>query len=140
MLAPHRSSRLAKAEARSAVSVLMKSSSGRNAGSPFGCSSLSPADQGIRKLLETGQWSLRMGEFFIGWRRKTGCVTLVVALAITATWLRSHEYSDSYTFGYGPGKLSQGTARPTLYSRPDSLELVIEYVPSMEWVTGWDIG
>ncbi|MEI8017876.1 MAG: hypothetical protein WCH39_06725 [Schlesneria sp.] len=51
-----------------------------------------------------------MGNFFQGWRRKTGCVTLVIGLAVIALWLRSlttfggvnyssqfHDYSwDSY--------------------------------------------
>jgi len=30
-----------------------------------------------------------MGEFFKGWRRKIGCVTLVLACAILGMWLRS---------------------------------------------------
>jgi len=30
-----------------------------------------------------------MGEFFKGWRRKTGCITLAVACAFMAGWVRS---------------------------------------------------
>ena len=35
-----------------------------------------------------------MREFFHGWRRKAGCVTLVVALLLMAGWLRSRNISD----------------------------------------------
>lgn len=30
-----------------------------------------------------------MGTFFHGWRRKTGCVTLTVAMLLLALWIRS---------------------------------------------------
>ncbi len=35
-----------------------------------------------------------MGDFFQGWRRKTGCVTLVFALSVAALWVRSLTTSD----------------------------------------------
>ena len=38
-----------------------------------------------------------MGEFFQGWRRKTGCVTLVIALTFTALWVRSMTTLDYVT-------------------------------------------
>jgi len=37
-----------------------------------------------------------MGEFFRGWKRKTGCVTLVMALAFTGGWLRSLRHQDTF--------------------------------------------
>lgn len=35
-----------------------------------------------------------MREFFRGWRRKVGCVTLVMALALTGAWIRSSLVQD----------------------------------------------
>jgi len=39
-----------------------------------------------------------MGEFFKSWRRKTGCVTLVVALALMRAWLKSNQLYDQVVF------------------------------------------
>lgn len=36
-----------------------------------------------------------MGEFFNGWRRKAGLVTLVMACVLTAGWMRSMGYQDA---------------------------------------------
>lgn len=36
-----------------------------------------------------------MGEFFKGWRRKTGLVTLVLACALMAEWVRSRSVEDN---------------------------------------------
>ena len=38
-----------------------------------------------------------MGEFFKGWRRKVGCVTLVMACVVTLMWMRSLDIEDSLT-------------------------------------------
>jgi hypothetical protein len=35
-----------------------------------------------------------VGEFFTGWRRKAGCVTLAMALVLTVGWMRSRSYQD----------------------------------------------
>jgi hypothetical protein len=35
-----------------------------------------------------------MREFFRGWRRKVGCVTLVLAVAVTGMWARSFVVAD----------------------------------------------
>lgn len=37
-----------------------------------------------------------MREFFLGWRRKAGCVTLLMACALMGAWARSQYISDSY--------------------------------------------
>ena len=37
-----------------------------------------------------------MGDFFRGWRRKIGCVTLMMALVGMAGWVRSHTIEDSF--------------------------------------------
>src|SRR5262245_3802284 len=38
-----------------------------------------------------------MREFFKGWRRKVGCVTLVMALASLGLWTRSFQSDDAIT-------------------------------------------
>jgi hypothetical protein len=35
-----------------------------------------------------------MGEFFHGWRRKAGCVSLAIACLLTIGWVRSHVKDD----------------------------------------------
>jgi hypothetical protein len=39
-----------------------------------------------------------MREFFKGWRRKAGCVTLVMALALGGLWVRSFSDYDFFLF------------------------------------------
>ena len=39
-----------------------------------------------------------MGECFHGWRRKMGCVTLVVACFLFGIWMRSQFITDSHLF------------------------------------------
>jgi hypothetical protein len=43
-----------------------------------------------------------MKEFFYGWRRKTGVVTLAMACGLTSAWLRSVAYQDTFTIS-SPG-------------------------------------
>jgi hypothetical protein len=38
-----------------------------------------------------------MREFFHGWRRKVGVLTLVMALAFAGAWLRGHRVKDVYS-------------------------------------------
>ena len=85
-------------------------------------------------------------EFFRGWRRKAGCVTLVMALVCVAGWVRSQMIADSAIVGFGPfgyihiisrhgrlgllvcdprkgiglGELSLSPARERLWLKPDS--------------------
>ncbi len=42
-----------------------------------------------------------MREFFHGWRRKAGCVTLVLALVFMGAWLRSYIVEDRLAFTTG---------------------------------------
>lgn len=42
-----------------------------------------------------------MCTYFIGWRRKLGCVTLLLALVFLGGWARSGTYSDSIFFPIG---------------------------------------
>lgn len=39
-----------------------------------------------------------MREFFCGWRRKAGCVTLVMALILFGGWMRSGQGFDQFWF------------------------------------------
>ena len=41
-----------------------------------------------------------MGDFFHGWRRKIGVVTLVVACVFLVTWMRSESKIDVFTVYY----------------------------------------
>ena len=70
-----------------------------------------------------------MGDFFRGWRRKAGCMTLVMALALMIGWVRSHTIQDEllirignrfeYSFRSSPyglewsGRRSTGSESPT---------------------------
>ena len=54
-----------------------------------------------------------MGDFFHGWRRKSGLMTLIWACACITGWVRSHSYVDfvwypSSTFGYSVESLHGG--------------------------------
>lgn len=69
-----------------------------------------------------------MREFFRGWRRKMGCVTLVMACALMGLWLRSGVIDDLISFEYAgvdymvlcqDGAISVGTSNsksPSLFS------------------------
>ena len=46
-----------------------------------------------------------MGDFFHGWRRKTGLATLALALFVLGLWLRSHGVNDLVNFRSGNKKL-----------------------------------
>jgi len=38
-----------------------------------------------------------MSSFFHGWRRKTGCIALVMATVFVLGWIRSYDYGDFLT-------------------------------------------
>lgn len=42
-----------------------------------------------------------MREFFYGWRRKAGCVTLAIALAVYCAWMRSRVTHDLVALPWG---------------------------------------
>ena len=42
-----------------------------------------------------------MGDFFHGWRRKTGCITLGLACVFMWVWLRGYVVQDDINFGNG---------------------------------------
>lgn len=49
-----------------------------------------------------------MHEFFHGWQRKVGCVTLVMALAVCAMWIRNSVVSDLFLIGQVSVHFSRG--------------------------------
>jgi len=41
-----------------------------------------------------------MRDFFKGWRRKVGCVTLMMACVLSAAWIRNQSIVDYLEYGY----------------------------------------
>lgn len=68
-----------------------------------------------------------MREFFYGWRRKVGCVMLVMALATAGMWMRSFLVLDS--FGYD----TSAPALPIWFCSNDGTLIIITEIP-----IGWD--
>lgn len=47
-----------------------------------------------------------MREFFKGWRRKVGCVALLMAVAVFGIWMRSRIVLDDILFTFGDRQIS----------------------------------
>ena len=56
-----------------------------------------------------------MREFFNGWRRKAGCVTLVMACGLMGMWVRSCIVIDNVRIPFGNQRLEFATFRGGLY-------------------------
>lgn len=52
-----------------------------------------------------------MSDFFHGWRRKVGCVTLLMAAMFMVGWIRSLRGADTIAFSIGHGSLVQLISR-----------------------------
>jgi hypothetical protein len=52
-----------------------------------------------------------MREFFRGWRRKVGCVTLVMTCALMGLWMRSIRTFDEVLVGIGNAKYFVSSAQ-----------------------------
>ena len=50
-----------------------------------------------------------MREFFRGWRRKAGCISLVMALALMGVWIRSLSVMDLAIIAFGQRAVSIGS-------------------------------
>jgi len=71
-----------------------------------------------------------MRDFFKGWRRKTGIVTLVIALVFTCGWLsRSDEYEFTSGNGNGPSHFS--------FAFSKNVMVWMRYRAEMQWINGW---
>ena len=69
-----------------------------------------------------------MREFFQGWRRKMGCVLLLVAAAFTGGWIRSLSVVD--TFGFVNGDPQS----PIWIGSVDSTFVLVGRIP-VDWTT-----
>jgi len=86
-----------------------------------------------------------MSEFFHGWRRKAGCVTLVMASAICGVWTRSLYVCDrfwipSHFLGSGGGcawwmRMPPGNRWSWESKESDR---VLSLSPAAHWNFGWD--
>lgn len=77
-----------------------------------------------------------MREFFKGWRRKVGCVALVVACVFTSGWIRSFGTTDWLSMR------GRGEARPPLkiVSSIGSFAILpMKYSSSMNWIRSFDL-
>lgn len=74
-----------------------------------------------------------MRDFFCGWRRKIGVVTLVLACVFMAEWVRSQTIEDEIIFGSGEGKSfhSLTSSRYGIKWQKDASDGV------RHWLTGW---
>jgi hypothetical protein len=70
-----------------------------------------------------------MREFFHGWRRKMGCVTLVMALVLMVGWIRSHFFHDGMTLRMNS---HVSHLHCWMVSRLDTLHLVIRRFTTWE--------
>ena len=65
-----------------------------------------------------------MRQFFRGWRRKVGCVTLVTACLLLAAWVRNHFYADDLQMTI------TDTSEIAAYSMYDSVQIIYRTHPS----------
>ena len=77
-----------------------------------------------------------MREFFRGWRRKAGCVALVMALAVASAWARSYGTLDGIQVPdwhrqYGIVSMNGGIQAAMCVPVPIANRLV-----ASEWITG----
>ena len=78
-----------------------------------------------------------MGEFFKGWRRKAGVVTLVMASLFCLLWIRSYSVSDAIAFPFnGRQNLFLSGEGSVMWNAYDSAPWSRQYV--MEF--GGDLG
>ena len=73
-------------------------------------------------MIERSQWRRapqlavnQMHTFFHGWRRKAGCVALVIACAITVVWVRSCLVIDNVRIPIGNRRVDLATCRGSLF-------------------------
>lgn len=68
---------------------------------PFGPTGQQFLKHPLSQSLIPNPQSQIMREFFHGWRRKAGVVTLVIACAVTGMWVRSNSMDDEIFFSIG---------------------------------------
>ena len=75
-----------------------------------------------------------MGDFFRGWRRKVGCITLMMACAFAAGWVRSKSRQDDVriSVGYLPLFFNSCNGQLTWWQLQ-----YLETVPTYSFVFDW---
>src|SRR5258708_4117292 len=79
-----------------------------------------------------------MHTFFHGWRRKAGCVALVMACVFTGIWIRSYRIVDTFSFHPDNGPRHYLTLSPygAQWARKEGSGQVIHGPTFMSF--GWD--
>jgi hypothetical protein len=78
-----------------------------------------------------------MWQFFHGWRRKMGLVTLVMAILFVECWARGHAVKDVIQLGNGSGVVFDSiilSRHGLMWVRYESLDL-----SAFGWTPGWSV-
>ncbi len=81
-----------------------------------------------------------MGECFKGWRRKIGCVTLVMACLLLGVWIRGFAIEDVFRLGKGQGITTQGKVLHTFSTSSRNGFVWIKEAAAQQpivWRAGW---
>lgn len=76
-----------------------------------------------------------MCDFFRGWKRKAGCVTLILVLSVMAAWVRSFTVVDSIEIG----ERYESRYFASLASIDSSMKVGIEWGPRVTKAVGWQL-
>lgn len=74
-----------------------------------------------------------MSEFFYGWRRKSGVITLGIACVFVVVWMRSYFVFDQMAFAYGHQQIVLWSTRG--YFAVDSFPLSADEPQWREWTS-----
>jgi hypothetical protein len=86
-----------------------------------------------------------MRDFFRGWRRKVGCVTLVMALAGMALWIRSRIVNDEIGFAANGTQYvvvsshSQVSAYQSIHLLPNRVVWISQGILPAERTSAWHL-
>ena len=78
-----------------------------------------------------------MGEFFNGWRRKAGLVTLAMACVLAGGWMRSYVIEDEFIWRSQTLAYFLKSANGRINYETNSNESVVKDVYSLAFPTGW---
>ena len=82
-----------------------------------------------------------MREFFRGWRRKLGCVALVMALAVMGIWMRSRQINDRLFLNQASSRIqySIDTVREGYCFERCNLSEGTTFIRDRRWISSvWD--
>lgn len=81
-----------------------------------------------------------MREFFRGWRRKVGCVALVLACGFATGWMRSYEYDwfeisgvriSSCNGSFGPSRIAETKQGPWVIPKHEIVVPIPYWAPTI---------